>query len=192
MELNRQISRRLHEEHEATLALWSRVEASLAANRPDAGLLKSAAAALAEELERHFAFEEQELFPRLAAAGEADIGLLLADEHATIRDVGHQFIALVKSEPGNARLRPLGLEKIPYGPLVGQVQLATRPQNEVHGIALQAPHQGRTDQTAVSSDKYFHRRRYSECRWVRNPSRAMTASRRAIPRSDATISRTRS
>ena len=110
MEFNRHISRRLHEEHEATLALWSRVETSLAAGRPDAGLLRSAAAALAEELDRHFAFEEAELFPRLAAAGEADIGMLLADEHATIRDVGREFIALVKSEPGSPRLRPLGLE----------------------------------------------------------------------------------
>jgi DUF438 domain-containing protein len=110
MEFNRHISRRLHEEHEVTLALWSRVEASLAANRPDAALLRSAAAALAEELDRHFAFEESELFPRLAAAGESDIGSLLADEHATIREVGREFIALVKAEPGNARLRPLGLE----------------------------------------------------------------------------------
>jgi iron-sulfur cluster repair protein YtfE (RIC family) len=110
MEFNRHISRRLHEEHLATLALWSRVEASLAANRPDAPLLRSAAAALAEELDRHFAFEEAELFPRLAAAGEADIGLLLADEHATIRDVGREFMALARNEPGNPRLRPLGLE----------------------------------------------------------------------------------
>jgi len=110
MEFNRHISRRLHEEHEATLVLWSRVEASLAANRPDASLLKAAATALAEELDRHFAFEEAELFPRLAAAGEADIGLLLADEHATIRDVGREFMALVKREPGNPRLRVLGLE----------------------------------------------------------------------------------
>jgi iron-sulfur cluster repair protein YtfE (RIC family) len=110
MELHRHISRRLHEEHEATLVLWSRVEASLAANRPDASLLKTAAAALAEELDRHFAFEEAELFPRLAAAGEADIGLLLADEHATIREIGREFMALVKSEPGNPRLRVLGLE----------------------------------------------------------------------------------
>ena len=31
MEFNRHISRRLHEEHQATLALWARVEASLAA-----------------------------------------------------------------------------------------------------------------------------------------------------------------
>jgi hemerythrin-like domain-containing protein len=110
MELNRQISRRLHEEHEATLALWSRLEASLAARRNDASLLRSAAAALADELDRHFAFEEQELFARLAAAGEADIGELLAEEHATIRALGREFIALVKGDPADPRLRPLGLE----------------------------------------------------------------------------------
>lgn len=110
MDLNRQISRRLHEEHEATLALWSRLEASLAANRQDGALLKSAAAALADELDRHFAFEEEELFPRLAAAGEADIGELLADEHAAIREAGREFIALVKSGTEAPRLRPLGLE----------------------------------------------------------------------------------
>jgi DUF438 domain-containing protein len=110
MELNRHISRRLHEEHEVTLALWSRVEASLAANKFDAALLKSAAASLTDELDRHFAFEEEELFPRLAAAGEADIGELLAEEHATIREGGREFIALVKGDPSDARLRPLGLE----------------------------------------------------------------------------------
>lgn len=110
MELNRQICRRLHEEHEATLALWSRLEASLAANRLDAALLKSAAASFADELDRHFAFEEEELFPRLAAAGEADIGELLADEHAAIREAGREFIALVKAGADEPRLRPLGLE----------------------------------------------------------------------------------
>ena len=110
MESNRQISRRLHEEHEATLALWSRLEASLAANKTDAALLAAAAAALADELERHFAFEESELFPRLAAAGEADIGELLAEEHAAIRAAGREFIALAKSNADAPRLRPLGLE----------------------------------------------------------------------------------
>lgn len=110
MECNRQICRRLHEEHEATLALWSRLAASLAANKVDAALLKSAAASFAAELDRHFAFEEDELFPRLAAAGEADIGGLLADEHAAIREAGSEFIALVKSGAEHPRLRPLGLE----------------------------------------------------------------------------------
>lgn len=90
----RQVSRRLHEEHQATLALWARVEATLAAGRHDAALMRSAAAALAEEIERHFAFEEKELFPRLAQAGEGDIAELLNEEHVAIREAALRFIAL--------------------------------------------------------------------------------------------------
>ena len=110
MELLRQISRRLHEEHEATLQLWSRLEASLASGRLDADLLRRAAGALEEELGRHFAFEEAELFPRLAAAGESDIGELLAEEHAAIRTAGREFISLARENATDPRLRALGLE----------------------------------------------------------------------------------
>jgi DUF438 domain-containing protein len=110
MEFNRHISRRLHEEHDATLALWGRVEASLAAGKHDALLLQTAAAALAQELDHHFRFEERELFPRLADAGEGDIGELLQEEHEVIRQVGLRFVALVKSNPSDPELKPLGLE----------------------------------------------------------------------------------
>jgi len=110
MEFNRHISRRLHEEHQATLALWGKLEASLAAGKPDAALMRSAAASLAEEIDRHFAFEEAELFPRLAAGGEGDIAGLLAEEHAVIRNAAQSFIALAKADPANPKLRPLGLE----------------------------------------------------------------------------------
>jgi hemerythrin-like domain-containing protein len=106
----RQVSRRLHEEHQATLALWSRLEASLAAGRTDAALMRSAAASLAEEIERHFGFEEKELFPRLAAAGEGDIAGLLEEEHAAIRTAAERFIALVKADALDPGLKPLGLE----------------------------------------------------------------------------------
>ena len=106
----RQVSRRLHEEHQATLALWARVEASLAAGKADALLMRSAAASLAEEIERHFAFEENELFPRLAGAGEGDIAELLAEEHATIRAAGRRFLAAAKENPLDPNLRSLGLE----------------------------------------------------------------------------------
>jgi len=105
-----QVSRRLHEEHLATIALWARVEASLAAGRLDAPLLRSAAAALAEELARHFEFEEKALFPRLADAGEGDLAELLREEHETIRAAARQFIAAVGEEPVGARARTLGLE----------------------------------------------------------------------------------
>ena len=106
----RQISRRLHEEHQTTLALWSRVEATLAAGKNDAALLRSAAAALAYEIERHFAFEEDALFPRLTDAGEGDIAELLREEHVTIRAAAQRFIALVKENPSTNEIRALGLE----------------------------------------------------------------------------------
>lgn len=109
MEFNRHISRRLHEEHVATLALWGRLESALAAGRHDAALLKSAAASLERELDRHFRFEEAELFPRLAEAGEGDIGELLREEHETIRAAGERFIALVRKE-SFSEVRTLGLE----------------------------------------------------------------------------------
>jgi iron-sulfur cluster repair protein YtfE (RIC family) len=106
----RHVSRRLHEEHQATLALWARVEAALAARKTDAALMRAAAASLAEEIERHFGFEEVALFPRLAAAGEGDIARLLAEEHVTIRAAAGQFIARVKEDAADEGLRPLGLE----------------------------------------------------------------------------------
>ena len=110
MEFNRHISRRLHEEHLATLALWGRLEAALAAGRRDAALLKSAAASLERELDRHFRFEEAELFPRLAEAGEADIGELLREEHDTIRAAGMRFIKLVSNDMTSPEVKLLGLE----------------------------------------------------------------------------------
>jgi hemerythrin-like domain-containing protein len=130
MEFNRQISRRLHEEHEATLALWGRLEQALArrGNRPageeDLALLRNCAASLADEVTRHFAFEETELFPRLAAAGEGDIAGLLAEEHVTIRAAARRFSEL--AQPGQdlaacwPELRRLGLELAER--LVGHVQ----------------------------------------------------------------------
>ena len=110
MEFARGISRRLHEEHAATLALWGRVEQSVAAGRSDAALMREAAAALQGEIERHFAFEEAELFPRLADAGEADIAALLGEEHAAIRAAGAEFLALAAGEASQAQCRNLALE----------------------------------------------------------------------------------
>jgi iron-sulfur cluster repair protein YtfE (RIC family) len=110
MEFNRHISRRLHEEHAATLALWGRVEQTLAAGKPDPALLRQAATMLAEEITRHFEFEEAQLFPRLAAAGEGDISALLLDEHAAIRTAARGYTALVKQDAADPALRPLALE----------------------------------------------------------------------------------
>jgi len=105
-----QVSRRLHEEHEASIALCARLESSLAAGRSDAALMRAAAAALAGEVERHFAFEEAELFPRLAATGQGELVELLLEEHVAIRAAAARFVAAVKHDPLGANLKPLGLE----------------------------------------------------------------------------------
>jgi iron-sulfur cluster repair protein YtfE (RIC family) len=110
MQYTRHISRRLHEEHDATLALWGRVEAALVSGRPDPALLAAAAAALSQELGSHFEFEENELFTRLAEAGEGDIGELLREEHEAIRAAGQRFMTLVSENPAHPGLKPLGLE----------------------------------------------------------------------------------
>lgn len=110
MTFDRAISRQLHEEHAATLALWGRVEQSLASSAHDAALMREAAAALAGEIERHFEFEETQLFPRLAAAGEGDIAALLTEEHAAIRAAAARFMALAGDDPPRAELRPVAFE----------------------------------------------------------------------------------
>jgi hemerythrin-like domain-containing protein len=120
MDFNRHISRRLHEEHEATLALWGRLEQALAirGSKPpseeDLRLVRDCAAQIADEVTRHFAFEEADLFPLLAASGEGDIAELLAEEHATIRAAAQRFGELARpGGEGEAKwpeLRALALE----------------------------------------------------------------------------------
>ena len=114
---SRQISLRLHEEHLATVQLWGRLEQSIAARVPEDdlnALLRNCSAALADEVTRHFEFEEKELFTRLAQAGDGDIAELLAEEHATIRSAARalrELLALPQPESAVCRqLRALGLE----------------------------------------------------------------------------------
>lgn len=106
----RHVCNRLHLDHQATLSLWSSVQAALASGREDPALMRRAADALERELASHFELEEKELFPRLAAAGDADIGVLLTEEHAVIREAGGRFIELARSGAALRELRPLGLE----------------------------------------------------------------------------------
>lgn len=120
MDFNRHISRRLHEEHEATLALWGRLEQALVMRglKPptdeDLRLLRDCAAQIADEVTRHFAFEEKDLFPLLDASGEGDIAELLAEEHATIRAAAQRFGELARPGGGGEaqwpELRALALE----------------------------------------------------------------------------------
>lgn len=99
MSFSRQVSRLLDEEHRAHLDLLGQVEQMLARQRkPDptaAPLLARLAGALQQEVQRHFDFEERELFPRLAAAGDGGIATLLTEEHATIREVAGELRPLL-------------------------------------------------------------------------------------------------
>jgi hemerythrin-like domain-containing protein len=104
MELQRHISRKLHEEHVHVLGLLGRFENALLALRdgpPPAGdaawsrLLGEVAGALDYEITRHFDLEEDQLFPRLHASGQGDLAELLFEEHEAIRAVARQLIALL-------------------------------------------------------------------------------------------------
>ena len=111
MNFNLQTNRRLHEDHEATLALWNRFEQAAGARTGSelADLARSCAVALSQEISRHFAFEEEELFPRLVEAGEGDIAELLTEEHVVIRAAAQAFSAALEKQDWQ-QLRAAGLE----------------------------------------------------------------------------------
>jgi iron-sulfur cluster repair protein YtfE (RIC family) len=97
MQLQRHISRRLHEEHMNALALLEQLEQLLGGRKgawpppPDDPAWRGFAAKLSEalnnEVSSHFALEENALFGRLTDAGNGDLVDLLLEEHATIRAV---------------------------------------------------------------------------------------------------------
>ncbi|HEY6967058.1 MAG TPA: hemerythrin domain-containing protein [Burkholderiales bacterium] len=104
MELQRQISRKLHEEHVAILDLldrFGRALARLGATPPAPDdptwrlLLAQIGAALEYEITRHFDLEETQLFPRLHARGEGDLAELLFEDHEAIRAVARPLLLMV-------------------------------------------------------------------------------------------------
>ena len=120
MDYRRQTPQALDAEHRASLALYGKLEQALAA-RDREGLARLAgplARHLVAEVGHHFDFEEREIFPRLADAGEADIAELLEEEHAAIREVAVALLPLVEAGPatldaaGSADFRRLALELV--------------------------------------------------------------------------------
>lgn len=94
----RQVSRTLDDEHRANLTLLGRVEAACVRGDPcDPALMSALVRQLQEDVTRHFDFEEQALFPRLAEAGDGDMAALLAEEHAAIRMVAAEVMPLAKA-----------------------------------------------------------------------------------------------
>jgi hemerythrin-like domain-containing protein len=105
MSFARQVSRALDDEHRANLDLLGRLEHSLV-RRPVRSVAEDSsfaqlAGAFARHIEqdvgRHFGFEEDELFPRLAEAGEGNIAELLREEHDAIRAVAEELLPLARA-----------------------------------------------------------------------------------------------
>jgi hemerythrin-like domain-containing protein len=92
-----QVNRALDEEHRATLALLDQVGRAFAREGAhDAALAAAFGRQVEGELERHFVFEECELFPRLQEAGAGDLAALLLEEHAAIRSVAGELLPLAR------------------------------------------------------------------------------------------------
>lgn len=99
MDYKRGIPRLLHDEHRATIELLEQARGPArprwpwrSRSRPagDAKVLTELGKMIEDEVRRHFAFEEAELFTRLAAMGDGAIGEHLTEEHQTILPVGER------------------------------------------------------------------------------------------------------
>ena len=105
MNFSRQTSHTLHEEHRANLDLLGRAEQALARaprgdgpREPDlVKLVVALARSLEQDIDRHFGFEEKELFPRMSEAGDGEIAMLLTEEHDAIRDVAQGLLPLTRA-----------------------------------------------------------------------------------------------
>ena len=122
MSFMRQVSQTLDSEHRSNLDLLGRVEqalaqASRAAADPEFPRLAGAFARLIEhDIGRHFEFEENELFPRMAEAGDGDMAELMREEHDAIREVAAELLPLAHAA-AKGRLDAAGFEALRRGAL---------------------------------------------------------------------------
>ncbi|MFQ5623127.1 MAG: hemerythrin domain-containing protein [Paracoccaceae bacterium] len=103
MEFSRRTAQLLHEDHRDTIAIVEMLEDMIAQTKratPDVGdgsvrrTLEKTSTMVAHEVSHHFGFEEDELFTRLADAGDVGIGEHLREEHRVILPLGEQVAAL--------------------------------------------------------------------------------------------------
>ena len=105
MQVGGYVSQALDSEHRTSIDLLGRIEQALMhPNRAAGGDFARLAGAFVRLIEhdigRHFDFEEDELFPRMADAGEADIAGLLREEHDAIREVAAEVLPLARAAAG--------------------------------------------------------------------------------------------
>ena len=114
-----QVSHALDSEHRTSLDLLGHFEHALSrpksAGGDDFARLAGAFQRLIEQdIGRHFDFEETELFPRMADAGEGDIATLLREEHDAIREVAAEVLPLARAAAAGT-LDPRGLDALRRG-----------------------------------------------------------------------------
>lgn len=105
MNFSTQTSHALHEDHRSILDLLGRAEQALVrAPRGDGArapelmkLMATLGRSLEHDIDRHFGFEERELFVRLAEAGDGGIVALLSEEHEAIRAVAQELLPLTRA-----------------------------------------------------------------------------------------------
>jgi len=118
-----QVSRLLDDEHRNNIALLGKVEQAFTrASRfePElAGLTGQLVRALERDIDRHFRFEEDSLFPRMAENGDEEMAGLLVEEHDSIREVAAELLPLARlgiagtlDAAGWSRLRLCALELV--------------------------------------------------------------------------------
>ncbi|MDH5540008.1 MAG: hemerythrin domain-containing protein [Rhizobacter sp.] len=141
MSFTRQVSQTLDTEHRSNLALLGRLEKALARAPRSGGGQDTEFARLAvefgrqleQDVTRHFDFEEQQLFTRLADAGEGDIAELLKDEHDAIREVAAEILPLVRAAAESA-LDDAGFERLRLGAFEMIERQVAHIQKETMGL----------------------------------------------------------
>jgi iron-sulfur cluster repair protein YtfE (RIC family) len=111
MEPARHVTRILHDEHVAALGMLNQLAGLLAETGRDtppaadapglSATLTGLATAIDGEITGHFAFEEEQLFPRLAEVGDGDIGVFLTEEHEIILPLGRRLSELARAAAEN-------------------------------------------------------------------------------------------
>ncbi|PCJ43293.1 MAG: cation-binding protein [Alphaproteobacteria bacterium] len=104
---DRQITRTLHDEHLATIAVLERLEGVFQKHGPKktpghdnpeiTSLLGDIINLVECDVKNHFAFEEEKLFPLLDAMGDSPISMILTGEHGVILPLGNLLSELAKA-----------------------------------------------------------------------------------------------
>ena len=129
MSFSSQVARALDEEHRNNLAVLDKVENALMrsnhAEAPFCAVMAQFALAMEHDIERHFRFEEESLFPLMRDAGDGDMADLMVEEHAVMREIASDLLPLARAAAA--------------GPIT-DMQWAALKQNALEMIERQVAH----------------------------------------------------